>query len=118
MRILFISETFLPKVDGVVTRLVRTLDALEALGHEVLVLAPPKAPARYGRFRVVSAPGLPFPWYPELTAALPAARLARAASSFRPDVVHVINPVFFGSWGAVWARRRRLPLVASFHTDP
>jgi len=118
MRIAFITETFLPKVDGVVTRLVRTLDALEALGHEVLVLAPPRAPARYGGFPVASAPGLPFPWYPELTVALPSARLARIAASFRPDVVHVINPVFFGTWGALWARSRRLPLVASFHTDP
>lgn len=118
MRIAFITETFLPKVDGVVTRLVRTLDALEALGHEALVLAPPRAPEAYGSFEVVSAPGLPFPWYPELTVALPAAGPARAAARFRPDVVHVINPVFFGTWGALWARSKRLPLVASFHTDP
>jgi glycosyltransferase involved in cell wall biosynthesis len=113
-----ISETFLPKVDGVVTRLVRTLDALAELGHEVLVLAPPRAPARYGPFAVIAAPGLPFPWYPELNVALPAGRLARAAAAFRPDVVHVINPVLFGTCGAFWARSRRLPLVASFHTDP
>ena len=118
MRIALITETFLPKVDGVVTRLVHTLDALEALGHEVLVLAPPAAPARHGGFRVLAAAGLPFPWYPELNVALPSARLAREARSFRPDVVHVINPVLFGSWGAIWARRRHLPLVASFHTDP
>lgn len=118
MRIAIITETFLPKVDGVVTRLVRTLDALESAGHEVLVLAPPSAPERYGRFSVVAAPGLPFPWYPELTVALPAGRVAGAAAGFRPDVVHVVNPVLFGSWGALWARRRHLPLVASFHTDP
>jgi glycosyltransferase involved in cell wall biosynthesis len=118
MRIALISETFLPKVDGVVTRLVHTLDALEALGHEVLVLAPPPAPAHYGRFRVVAATGLPFPWYPELRVALPSRRLAREAGAFHPDVVHVVNPVLFGSWGAIWARRRGLPLVASFHTDP
>ncbi|MEJ2292529.1 MAG: glycosyltransferase, partial [Deinococcales bacterium] len=92
--------------------------ALEALGHEVLVLAPPAAPARYGRFRVVAATGLPFPWYPELNVALPSARLARAARDFQPDVVHVVNPVMFGSWGAIWARSNRLPLVASVHTDP
>ena len=118
MRIAIVTETFLPKVDGVVTRLVHTLDALQALGHEALVLAPPAAPSRYGRYRVVAAPGLPFPWYPELTFALPSVRLAAAAGAFRPDVVHVVNPVVFGSWGAIWARRQRLPLVASFHTDP
>ncbi len=118
MRIAIVTETFLPKVDGVVTRLVHTLDALQALGHEALILAPPAAPSRYGRFRVVAAPGLPFPWYPELTVALPSARLAAAARAFQPDVVHIVNPVVFGSWGALWARRQGLPLVASFHTDP
>jgi len=118
LRIAIVTETFLPKVDGVVTRLVRTLEALEGLGHQVLVLAPPRAPARYGAARVVAAPGLPFPWYPELTVALPSPRQAAIAADFRPDLVHVINPVVFGSWGALWARRRRLPLVASFHTDP
>lgn len=118
MRIAIFTETFLPKVDGVVTRLVHTLASLETLGHEVVVLAPPGAPARYGRAAVVSAPGLPFPWYPELNVALPSVRVAQAAAAFRPDVVHVVNPVLFGAWAALWARRQRLPLVASFHTDP
>ena len=112
------SETFLPKVDGVVTRLLATLDALAALGHEVLILAPPKAPDAHGPSRVLAAPGVPFPWYPELNVALPSQKGARALEDFRPDVVHVVNPVFFGAWGALLARRLDLPLLASFHTDP
>ncbi len=118
LRVALITETFLPKVDGVVTRLVATLHALERLGHEVLVLAPPGAPGSSAGARVVAASGLPFPWYPEHTIALPSARLGREIDRFRPDVVHVVNPVLFGTWGAFVARRRRLPLLASFHTDP
>jgi len=113
-----VSETFLPKVDGVVTRLLATLEALSALGHEVLILAPPKAPGTHGQSRVLAAPGVPFPWYPELNVALPSQKAARALEDFRPDVVHVVNPVFFGAWGALLARRLELPLLASFHTDP
>lgn len=112
------SETFLPKVDGVVTRLTATLSALAKQGHEVLVLAPPGAPAEYAGHRVVAAPGVRFPWYPEHKVALPATWLGAALRGFAPDLVHVVNPIFFGSWGAVLARRARLPLVASFHTDP
>lgn len=118
MRIAILTETFLPKVDGVVTRLLATLDALEALGHSVLVVAPPGAPQRHGGYRVLAARGLPFPWYPELTFALPGRDLGDAVRAFAPDVVHVVNPVFFGAWGATVARRHDLPLVASFHTDP
>ena len=118
MRIALISETFLPKVDGVVTRLVATLQALSDQRHEVLVLAPPRAPQSVSGHRVVAAPGLPFPWYPELSFALPSARLGRELANFAPDVIHVVNPVLFGTWGAVMARRLRIPLLASFHTDP
>lgn len=118
LKIAYITETFLPKVDGVVTRLLRTLEALDDLGHEALILAPPGAPSSYRRHRVVSAAGLPFPWYPELTAALPVPAVSHALSDFAPDVVHVVNPVGFGAWGVLEARRRGLPLVASFHTDP
>lgn len=82
------------------------------------MLAPPGAPERYGRHRVLSSPGMPFPWYPEHRVALPSARLAREVRAFAPDAIHVINPIFFGAWGAVLARRGRHPLVASFHTDP
>ena len=118
LRIALVTETFLPKVDGVVTRLVATLEALGRLGHDVLVLAPPGAPDTSAGARVVAASGLPFPWYPEHTIALPSNRLSREIEDFAPHVVHVVNPVFFGTWGAFIARRRRLPLLASFHTDP
>ncbi len=118
MKIALVTETFLPKVDGVVTRLVATLSALAEMGHEVLVLAPPGAPEEFAGHRVLSAPGVPFPWYPEHTAARPSNALGEELLAFRPDVVHVINPIFFGGWGTWVARRRQLPLLASFHTDP
>ena len=118
LKIALVSETFLPKVDGVVTRLLATLENLAALGHQVLVFAPPRAPAEYAGHRVVTAPGLPFPWYPEHSFAMPSARLAAELKEFRPDVIHVVNPIFFGTWGAVLARRLEVPLLASFHTDP
>lgn len=118
LKIALITETFLPKVDGVVTRLLATLDALSAMGHQVLVLAPPRAPDGYAGHKVMTAPGLPFPWYPELSFAMPSARLAGELRRFGPDIVHVVNPIFFGTWGAVLARRHGVPLLASFHTDP
>lgn len=118
LKVLLVTETFLPKVDGVVTRLVATLPALAQQGHQVLVLAPPGAPLEFAGHQVLPTRGIPFPWYPEHTAARPTAELARRALQFQPDVVHVINPVFFGAWGVWLARRHDLPLLASFHTDP
>lgn len=40
MRIALFTETFLPKVDGIVTRLKYTIEQLKKQGDEVLVFAP------------------------------------------------------------------------------
>ncbi|WP_298585707.1 glycosyltransferase [uncultured Kocuria sp.] len=117
MRIALYTDVFVPNVDGVVTRLTRTLDELGDLGHEVLVLTPGHPPEHWGPHRVVRAPSVAFPWYRDVRGGLPSPRVERAVSAFRPDVVHAVNPVWFGAWGALSARARGLPLLASFHTD-
>ncbi len=118
MRIALFTEVFLPKIDGVVTRIVRTLDQLRALGHEVLIFAPHNPPESYAGYKVVRVPGVPFrPWYPELVLGMPRPRLGRELDAFAPDVVHVVNPVILGLWGTAIAKQRNLPLLASFHTD-
>ena len=65
MRIVYFTETFLPKIDGIVTRLTRTLEQLHDLGHEALIFAPPQSAPLPNR--VVNVPSISFrPWYPEL----------------------------------------------------
>ncbi|MFN2322819.1 MAG: glycosyltransferase family 4 protein [Trueperaceae bacterium] len=118
MRVALFTETFLPKIDGVVTRVVRTLEQLRALGHEALVFAPHDPPAEVAGHRVVPVPAVSFrPWYPELFLGLPRPRLGRELDAFAPDVVHVVNPVILGLWGTMVANQRDLPLLASYHTD-
>ena len=118
MRIAIFTETFLPKIDGVVTRVVRSLEQLKELGHEALVFAPGRPPAEAAGYRVVRIPSVPFrPWYPELFLGMPRPRIGRELDAFRPDVVHVVNPVVLGLWGTMVARQRNLPLLASYHTD-
>lgn len=118
MRVAFFTETFLPKIDGIVTRLARTLEQLAALGHEALVFAPHQPPESYAGHRVIAVPALSFrPWYPELFLGLPRPRLGRELDRFEPDIVHVVNPVVLGLWGTAIAKQRNLPLLASYHTD-
>ena len=122
MRIAYFTETFLPKIDGVVTRLIRTLEQLAGLGHEALVFAPanpPETPPEtFAGHRVVVVPGVPFrPWYPELILGLPRPRLGRELDNFGADIVHVLNPVVLGLWGTAIAKQRNLALLSSYHTD-
>jgi glycosyltransferase involved in cell wall biosynthesis len=118
MRIVYFTETFLPKIDGIVTRLTRTLDYLTELGHEALIFAPHNPPSEYKGHRIVNVPAFSFrPWYPELFVGLPRPRLGRELDRFAPDMVHVVNPVVLGLWGTAIAKQRNLPLLASYHTD-
>lgn len=117
MRIAVFTEVFLPKIDGVVTRVLRTLDELAELGHEVLIFAPGNPPPRYAGFEVVKVRSFTFPWYPEIKAGLPTPRIAEQMVEFRPDVVHAVNPVWLAAYGVLSAERRRLPLLASYHTQ-
>lgn len=122
MRVALFTETFLPKIDGVVTRVVRTLDQLSALGHEVIIFAPEYRHAEnvlsYQGFPVIRLKSIPFkPWYPELRLGMPSTKIYSEIEAFAPDVVHTVNPFVIGAWGTVAAMQFDLPLVASFHTD-
>jgi glycosyltransferase involved in cell wall biosynthesis len=47
----------------------------------------------------------------------PLRRIGRRMGELQPDAVVVVTPGLYGLLGAWYARRRRLPLVAAFHTD-
>ncbi len=116
MKIALFTETFLPKVDGIVTRLTKTIQHLVAAGDEVLIFCPEGAPASYLGARVVGVPALPLPLYPELKLALPRPSVSEALEAFGPDLVHVVNPAVLGLGGIWLAKTRSIPLVASYHT--
>ena len=116
MKIAFFTETFLPKVDGIVTRLTKTVEHLVAAGDEVLIFCPEGAPSQYCGARVVGVPAMPLPLYPELKLALPRPAVSEALEGFAPDLVHVVNPAVLGLGGIWLAKTRGLPLVASYHT--
>ncbi|MBA2693284.1 MAG: glycosyltransferase family 1 protein [Rubrobacter sp.] len=120
MRIAFITETFLPATDGVVTRLRHTLEELDRMGDEALVVCPsyPEGgPDDYAGAFIHRAPGIPFPPYPQIRLAPPNPGIGRALRRFKPDVIHAVNPIFIG-WAALfYSRKWNVPLVASYHTN-
>lgn len=121
MRVAIVTEVFMPAVDGVVTRLRRTLEELERAGDEVLVIAPEGGPPAYAGARVIGLPTLRMPLYPDgagyppKRVSFPGPALAAALRRFEPDVVHAINPVLLAAGAVMVARSRKLPLVASYH---
>ncbi len=116
MRIALFSETFLPKIDGIVTRLCQTVAHLQGEGHQVLVVCPEGAPPEYKGAQVHGVSAFPLPLYPELKMALPRPSIAQALDKFRPDLIHVANPAVLGLSGVLYSKWHNIPLVASYHT--
>ena len=116
MRIALFTETFLPKVDGIVTRLRHTVEHLQRNGDQVLVVCPEGGLTEYKGAQICGLSAMPLPLYPELKLAFPRPTIRGVLEDFNPDIIHVVNPAFLGISGIYYAKSFNLPLVASYHT--
>lgn len=116
MRIALFTETFLPKVDGIVTRLRHTVDHLQRQGNQVLVVAPEGGITEHKGAKVYGVSGFPLPLYPELKMALPRPAIGYTLEQFQPDIIHVVNPAVLGLSGIFYSKVLKIPLIASYHT--
>jgi glycosyltransferase involved in cell wall biosynthesis len=118
MRVVIIAEVFLPKIDGVVHRIVNLIRQLVQAGDEVLVVAPEAKGCQGSPVPVVEFRSFPFLLYPEYRIGLPDRRLADVIKDFGPDVLHYVNPFAFGfrCYDVLHRAGVRVPSVFSFHT--
>ncbi|MCP2728587.1 glycosyltransferase family 4 protein [Limnofasciculus baicalensis] len=116
MRIALFTETFLPKVDGIVTRLRHTVEHLQRNGNQVLVFCPDGGLKEYKGAKIYGVSAFPLPLYPELKLALPRPTIGKALEKFKPDLVHVVNPAVLGLGGLYYAKAQQIPTIASYHT--
>jgi glycosyltransferase involved in cell wall biosynthesis len=116
MKIALFTETFLPKIDGIVTRLRHTIEHLQIQGDRVLVFCPDGGLKEHKGAKIQGISALPFPLYPELKLAIPRPTIRQALEKFQPDLIHVVNPAVLGIGGIYYAKTMNIPLVASYHT--
>lgn len=122
MRIAIFTETFLPKMDGIVRVVCLLLDHLAERGLEAVVVAPRLGSGEdlvesYRGFPVITIPGVTFPLYPELRISPPTPVTYWQLRDYQPDIAHFIHPVLVGTPGIMMARRLDIPVLTSFHLD-
>jgi glycosyltransferase involved in cell wall biosynthesis len=105
VRILVVTDAWLPQVNGVVRTLSTVAGELRAMGHLVEIVGP-------DRFRT-----LPCPTYPDIRlSVLPARRLSSIIAAFAPDRLHIATEGPLGLAARRWAIRRGHAFTTSFHT--
>lgn len=119
MRVAFFTETFLPKIDGIVTVLLLLMDHLIQHDVEFVVVAPrlSNQVTDYRGRRVIPVSGVRLPLYPELRIGPPTLHTYREVKAFQPDIAHFIHPTLVGTGGLMMAKRLKVPTLASFHLD-
>ncbi|MFC9288936.1 glycosyltransferase family 4 protein [Streptomyces sp. NPDC057052] len=121
MRVVIVTESFPPDVNGVAHCALQTARHLVDRGHLPLVVAPAAAagagPDAEAPCPVVRVPSLPLPGYPQVRVALPSRRVAATLADHRADLVHLAGPFVLGVRGMAAAARLGIPAVAVYQTD-
>ncbi|OAH10818.1 glycosyltransferase family 4 protein [Streptomyces jeddahensis] len=121
MRVVIVTESFPPDINGVSHCALQTARHLVARGHDPIVVAPATGagtgPDASAPCPVIRVPSLPLPGYPQVRVALPSRRVAAALISHQADVVHLASPFVLGVRGMAAAARLGIPAVAIYQTD-
>ena len=117
LRVLVVTESFLPQVNGVTNSVLRVLDHLADCGHEAVLVAP-SGPDQYAGTPVHRVASVAMPTYRDFPVGLASRHtLRRVVADFRPDVVHLASPALLGRAAGAVAREFDIPVVAVYQTD-
>jgi 1,2-diacylglycerol 3-alpha-glucosyltransferase len=96
MKILFVSDTYYPHLNGVYYFVCRLAPLLQEKGHQVAVIAPSETMGasrkKIDQIDVYGVPSLPVIYYPKVRFTIPVfqkRRIKAIVEEFKPDVIHV-----------------------------
>jgi glycosyltransferase involved in cell wall biosynthesis len=105
VRILLISDTWRPQVNGVVRTLTTLESELARQGHVPRFIIP------------AGRPSIPIPGYKELRMAfIRPTEVGREIDAFEPDAVHIATEGPMGLAARSWCLRKNLDFTTGFHT--
>jgi phosphatidylinositol alpha 1,6-mannosyltransferase len=117
LRVVVVTESFLPQVNGVTNSVLRVLEHLRAEGHQALVIAPESSGGvtEYAGFRVKRVPSLEMKGL--LPVGFPQKAIEPLIDGFNPDVIHLASPFFLGNYASRVAERLDIPTLSVYQTD-
>jgi 1,2-diacylglycerol 3-alpha-glucosyltransferase len=118
LRVGLFSECYHPIENGVIASIDALSEGLRAAGHDAVVVAPCAARASAARITPsVCVPSLPLPTRTAYRLALPLLDRRARARVESLSLIHTHSPFITGWMGVRYARRFRLPLVFTYHTQ-
>jgi glycosyltransferase involved in cell wall biosynthesis len=117
MKILFISDVYFPRVNGVSTSIKTFIDQLESLGHEVDLIAPDYGNRETeGNIKRVAARSIYFDPEDKLMKYGKAIKLLPELSKENYDIIHINTPFVAHYLGLKLAKQLHIPCIETYHT--
>ncbi len=115
LRLVLVTETFPPEVNGVARTLGRWVQAFRDRGHDVRVVRPRRSGEPAGAERVH---GLALPFYQQVRVGVAGpVRLHGLLQRLAPDLVHIATEGPLGCSALLAAGWLGIPVASSFHTN-
>lgn len=115
MRIAMMTDSWFPTRDGVVTSITIIKKSLEALGHEVFIIAPePEKEARQDG--VYYFPAVRFKSYEGYYVPILPSNKMEILREIHPDVIHIHGVATMAVRGLICGHELGIPTVMTFHT--
>lgn len=105
MKLVLVSDAWLPQVNGVVRSLTATVEELTRRGHQIETITPDKFTT------------MPMPGYASIRLAInPRSKLRRLLNDAMPDIVHIATEGPIGWAARNWCLKQNVPFTTAFHT--
>ena len=121
MNIAYFSDTFYPRIDGVVVTLLNFIQLLAEKGHKIKLYVPNYKNTkerkfhenisieRYTSFKLIG--------YPDFRVAIPVLlKVKRSIQIFKPEIIHFHSPGPLWLIGINCAKQYKIPLIGTYHT--
>ncbi len=116
MKIMMISNTYLPIVGGLEKSIESFASKFREWGHEVLIVVPRLEESEPDAPGILRIPSLRHFRHPDFSLLLPVFTvLSQAVERFEPDVIHAHHPFLMGEMALRLCARYKKPLVFTYH---
>lgn len=119
LRIVLVTETWPPEINGVALSVYQLVSGLKAKGHQVFIVRPQQRNEILNQNNQLEllVKGFAIPKYPDLQFGSPVyGQIGRLLKSFKPDVVHIVTEGPLGLAALYAAKSAKVPISSGFHS--
>lgn len=115
MRILLVTATYPPSVNGVAYQVQLLFQTLASLGHKVMVLAPNNPRQKKMEKNIIRYFSVDQPFFNNYPIGIPLISPDKI-KKFKPQAIHTHHPFIWGAIASFLAQKQSIPLFLTHHT--